>query len=338
MDLNTIWFVLYFVLISGYAMLDGFDLGVGVLHLFTKNEEERQISIQAIGPFWDGNEVWLLTAGGALFAAFPRVYATVFSAFYLVLVLVLMAFILRAVSIEFRNKVDSSAWKKTWDWIFGLGSLFLAFLLGVASGNILRGLPLDTGGIFTGSFFGLLNPYALLVGLLSLVGFTMHGATYLSMKTVGDMQERLGAWIPRLWIGFVSILVIVIAISIPISPFLFKDILHRVPFWIFFFIVAGGLFYLPVSSKSKTYSRSFLASSLSIVGVIGMTATGLFPRMVPSSVDLMNSLSIYNASSTPRTLKTMFIIALLGMPVVIVYTVYIYRVFRGKVDGIIKSY
>src|SRR5512147_1077494 len=174
MDLNTVWFLLIGVLLTGYAILDGFDLGVGVLHLFARDEEERRLHINAIGPVWDGNEVWLLTGGGALFAAFPVVYATVFSGFYLALMLLLVALILRAVSMEFRSKVDSPGWKKVWDWAFGIGSLLPAILFGVAFGNVLRGIPINEQGLFTGSFLELLNPYAILIGLLSLALFTMH--------------------------------------------------------------------------------------------------------------------------------------------------------------------
>lgn len=173
MDLNTIWFVLVAVLITGYAVLDGFDLGVGVLHLLTKKEEEKRVNINAIGPVWDGNEVWLLTGGGALFAAFPVVYATVFSGFYIALMLLLLALIFRAVSFEFRGKVENERWKKSWDYAFGIGSLLPLILFGVAIGNILRGIPIDINGIFTGNFFTLLNPYSILVGVLSLFLFTM---------------------------------------------------------------------------------------------------------------------------------------------------------------------
>ena len=196
MDLNIIWFLLIAVLLIGYAILDGFDLGVGVLHLFTKDENERRININSIAPVWDGNEVWLLTAGGALFAAFPIVYATVFSGFYLAFMLLLFALIFRAVSMEFRGKVDSPKWRSVWDWAFGLGSLLPALLYGVAIGNILRGIPINSEGYFTGNFFSLLNPYSILVGLLSLVLFTMHGSIYLSMKSAGAHRERVKSLTP----------------------------------------------------------------------------------------------------------------------------------------------
>ena len=185
MDLNTIWFILVGVLIVGYAILDGFDLGVGVLSLFARNEDERRLHLNAIGPFWDGNEVWLLTAGGALFAAFPEVYATVFSGFYIAFMLLLVALIFRAVSIEFYHQVDSPSWRTAWGWAFGIGSLLPCILTGVAFGNILRGIPLDAHREFTGSFFTLLNPYALVVGVLSLAMFIMHGAVFMAVKTYG---------------------------------------------------------------------------------------------------------------------------------------------------------
>ena len=190
MDLNTIWFWLIGVLIIGYAILDGFDFGVGILSLFSRFENERRIHFNAIGPVWDGNEVWLLTGGGALFAAFPAVYAMVFSGFYIALMLLLAALIFRAVSFEFRNKVDSPAWRRLWDWAFGLGSLLPALLFGVVIGNILHGVPIDTNGNYLGTFIGLLNPYSLGVGFLSLVLFTMHGAIYLATKSDGILRDR----------------------------------------------------------------------------------------------------------------------------------------------------
>ena len=227
MDLQAIWFLLVGVLIIGYAILDGFDLGVGVLHLFLKNEQERRLSLNAIGPVWDGNEVWLLTGGGALFAAFPVVYATVFSGFYLALMLLLVALIFRAVSMEFRGKVDSPAWKKVWDWAFGIGSLLPAVLFGVAFGNILRGLPINEQGAFTGSFFGLLNPYAILIGVLSLCVFIMHGAIYLALKTEGELQERMISVASSFWVATVGLYTLATLVSFFVSPFLFEGMLKQ---------------------------------------------------------------------------------------------------------------
>ncbi len=332
MDLNTIWFLLVAVLIIGYAILDGFDLGVGVLHLFTKNEEEKRINLNAIGPVWDGNEVWLLTGGGALFAAFPIVYATVFSGFYIALMLLLFALILRAVSFEFRGKIESNEWKKLWDLAFGIGSLLPAILFGVAVGNILRGIPIDGNGMFTGNFFTLLNPYSILVGVLSLILFTMHGSIYMTMKSSGNQLERMKNIAPRLWITFIIVYVLVTLYSFFAAGFLFASILSNPLFWILFILMLIAIIYIPVALKSEKFGRAFFSSSLTIACMIGLMAISLFPRLVPSLTDLNNSLTIYNASSTERTLFTMLIIALIGMPFVIGYTIFIYRAFKGKVQ------
>jgi cytochrome d ubiquinol oxidase subunit II len=338
MDLQAIWFLLVGVLIIGYAILDGFDLGVGVLHLFLKSENERRLSLNAIGPVWDGNEVWLLTGGGALFAAFPIVYATVFSGFYLALMLLLVALIFRAVSMEFRGKVDSPGWKKAWDWGFGLGSLLPAVLLGVAFGNILRGLPINEQGAFTGSFFGLLNPYAILIGALSLVVFIMHGAIYLGLKTEGELQDRMIDVASSFWVATVGLYTLATLVSLFVSPFLFEGMLKNPLFWILFLLLLASLISLPVLLKGKKLFMAFLASATFIASMIGLSAVSLFPRLVPSITDLNYSLTIRNASSTPATLTVMLIIALIGMPLVIGYTIFIYRVFKGKVELTDASY
>ena len=330
-DLNTIWFILIGVLITGYAILDGFDLGVGVLHLFARDDHERRINLNAIGPVWDGNEVWLLTGGGALFAAFPIVYATVFSGFYLALILLLAALIFRAISLEFRGKVDSPGWRKFWDWAFSLGSLLPAILFGVAVGNVVKGIPIDIDGYYPGRFLGLLNPYAIMVGVLSLVMFTMHGALYMGVKTDGELQERMGKWASRSWIAFVIIYFLTTLYTFFAAPHLYDGILSKPMFWVFYVIFLLAVIYIPLATKAKRFFRAFLASSLTILSLIGLAAVSMFPKLVTSSVDLAYSLTIYNASSTPRTLTTMLIIALVGMPIVLIYTIYIYRVFKGKV-------
>ena len=331
MDLNTIWFLLVAVLIIGYAILDGFDLGVGVIHLFTKDENEKRININAIAPVWDGNEVWLLTGGGALFAAFPIVYATVFSGFYLALMLLLVALILRAVSMEFRGKVDSPQWRKYWDLAFGIGSLLPAVLFGVAIGNILRGIPLNAEGHFTGTFFTLLNPYAILVGVLSLILFTMHGAIYLTMKSEGNQRERMRLIIPKLWISFVAVYFVVTLYSIFEAKFLFESVLSNPLFYILFLVMLASIIMIPMNINSGKFGKAFILSSVTITCMIGLMGISLFPRLVPSLTDLTNSLTIYNASSTQGTLTAMLIIALIGMPLVIGYTIFIYKAFKGKV-------
>lgn len=334
-DLNLIWFNLIGILIIGYAILDGFDLGVGTIQLFTKDPTERRINVNAIGPVWDGNEVWLLTAGGALFAAFPPVYATVFSGFYLAFMLLLTALIFRAVSFEFRKFSESEKSKKIWDKAFAIGSVIPAILYGVAIGNIMRGLPIEiiNGKIVSSiSFLGLLNPYSILIGILSLILFTMHGAIYMTMKSSGTQQIKMINIANRTWIATVSIYFIATVATFFEARYLFVGLLNNPFFWISFIILLASMLYIPVGLKSMKFGRTFLSSSIMIAMMILLMAISLFPRLVPSSIDLANSsLTIYNASSTPKTLETMLIIALIGMPFVIGYTIYIYRVFKGKV-------
>lgn len=330
-DLNTIWFILISLLLIGYAILDGFDLGVGILHFFTKDETEKRININAIGPVWDGNEVWLITAGGALFAAFPIVYATVFSAFYLALMLLLTALIFRAVSFEFRGKVLSDSLKKFWDYAFSFGSLFITLLLSVAYGNILRGIPIDESGIYRGSFWGLLNPYAILIGLNGIALFIMHGSIYMTLKTDGLQLQRMIKWANSAWMAFIVLYILTTILTFFYANFLFEGMTKNSLFWILFLILLISLFYIPIGLKSEKYFRTFLTSSAIIATVIGLSAVSLYPRLVPSSINLENSLTAYNASSSQYTLSTMLIIALIGMPIVIGYTIYIYRVFKGKV-------
>lgn len=338
MDLNMAWFILIWVLFAGYAILDGFDLGVGVLHLFARSDNERRIHMRAIGPVWDGNEVWLITAGGALFAAFPPVYATVFSGFYLAIMLLLLALIFRAVSLEFRGQVDSPGWRRFWDWSFGLGSLIPAIIFGVAIGNVLRGLPITADGTLNVSFLSLLNPYAILIGLVTLTFFVMHGAAYMSMKTEGELQTRMAGWVSRTWIVFVILYLVATVSTIFVAPFLFEGILRAPLYWVFFLLLLISIAYIPVASRAGNPLRVFLASSCTIAGMIGVTATSLFPRLVPSTIKLENSLTAYNASSTDRTLMVMFIIALIGVPLMLFYTAYVYKVFAGKIALEDESY
>jgi len=329
--LQIIWFVLFGVLVAGYAILDGFDLGVGVLHLFAKSEHERKLNIRSIGPVWDGNEVWLLTAGGALFAAFPPVYATIFSGFYLALMLLLLGLILRAVSMEFREQVESNPWRKFWDISFGVGSLLPAVLFGVAVGNIMRGIPLENG-IFAGTFLGLLNPFSLFVGLLSLSMFIMHGAVYLHMKTTGNLQTKIKGIVSKSWVVFVILFVVATIWAFFEANYIFDGVINNPIFWLFFILLIGSIILTPVLISDKSEWKAFLSSSFSIVGLIGITAVGMFPKLVPNRNDLDSSLTVTNASSTELTLWTMFLIALIGMPLVIGYTIFIYRVFWGKAD------
>ena len=331
MDLNTTWFLLIGVLLGGYAVLDGFDLGVGVLHLFARSDRERSANLRAVGPFWDGNEVWLLAGGGAMFAAFPVLYATVFSGFYLAFMLLLVALILRATALEFHHQVDSPRWRRFWDWCFGIGSLVPALLLGVALGNVIRGLPVTAAAQLRTGLWPLLNPFALLTGLLGLALFVMHGAAWLRLKTEGEPQARMGRWLTGAWMGVIVLFLTVVASSFFAAPRLFNGLLSRPVFWLLLILMLGALIALPLLARAGRHLAAFLASAVIVVAPFGLAATGLFPRLVLSSIDAANDLTIYNVASTPRTLTAMLVIALIGMPLVIVYHVYVYRTFAGKV-------
>jgi len=332
MTLQTIWYVLVAVLMTGYAVLDGFDLGVGILHLFVaRDDRERRTSLNSIGPVWDGNEVWLLTGGGALFAAFPPVYATVFSGFYLALILVLVALILRAISLEFRSKGEAPGWRLLWDRLFSLGSALAALLFGVAVGNLMRGIPVDAQGNFTGSFFSLLNPFALVVGLLGFAMFTMQGAVWLTVKTEGEMQKRAEAWAWRAYQAFVVLYFVAAGWgSVAARPVAARYFASPAA-WLAMLPLVLGAVLVPLMLKRGKHLGAFYGSSLCVAGLTLILAVGAFPLLVPSSTDPAFSLTAHNASSTPLTLKVMFIIALVGMPIVIGYTAWIYKQFRGKV-------
>lgn len=331
MDLNTIWFILVGVLLSGYAILDGFDLGVGALHLFTKGDENRRIMINSIGPVWDGNEVWLVTGGGALFAAFPDVYATSFSGFYLAFILLLVALIFRAVAIEFRSKRPSKRWRQTWDMSFSVSSIVSSLLMGVALGNIVLGIPLTAEGEYLGGLFGLLRPFPLFVGLTTVALFAMHGGIYVVMKTEGALQAQVRSWINPLIMIFVACYVITTALTLIFIPHmtgtLFDNpILLAVPV-----LNALAIANIPREIHHGRDFRAFLSSCAAMVFLMALFGIGMYPDMIFSNPIAENSLTIYNASSSPKTLWIMLVIAIIGMPIVISYTVSIYWIFRGKV-------
>ncbi len=330
--LQNVWFLLFGVLVAGYAILDGFDLGAGMLSIVGKNQAERRVFYQAIGPVWDGNEVWLLTAGGALFAAFPPVYASVFSGFYIPFMLLLVALILRAVSLEFRSKVDSDKWRALWDRAFWLGSLLPSLLFGVTVGNLLLGLPLDAGGNYTGTFLQLLHPYALILGLLSLSMFACHGGVYMAIKTEGDLQARMQSWAGRAWMAWVSLFFVGTLATFFFAPARMAGLTGNILFWLNLIVLLGALVALPVVLRTTRHGLTFIVSALAITAQIALVGISLYPNMVPAIPDAALSLTIANSSSSELTLTTMLVIALIGMPLVIGYTIFIYRVFRGKVQ------
>jgi cytochrome d ubiquinol oxidase subunit II len=331
MDLGTIWFILWGVLWAIYFILDGFDLGIGsIMPFFAKNNEEKRILYNAMGPFWDGNEVWLITAGGVTFAAFPRTYAVMFSALYTPLMLLLFALILRGVSFEFRSKVDSPGWRKIWDTCNFLGSFLPALLLGVAFANIFMGIPIDQEGILHGNLLTLLNPYGLAGGLLFVALFAHHGTLWLAYKSEGDVHDRAVALAGKLWPVVAGLVVLFLVMSFFMTKLFTNYLVNPILFVILLAAVAGLL----LTCKYRRAGRILAAWGASAV-LIGMAAlfgvVGIFPALLPSSLNPAYSLTIQNSSSSPMTLAIMLGVALVFVPIVIAYQVWTLRTFRHPV-------
>jgi cytochrome d ubiquinol oxidase subunit II len=329
--LQIIWFVLMVVLLVGYAVLDGYDLGVGLWHLGWKRDEERRASLNAIGPFWDANEVWLITAGGALFAAFPAAYATIFSSFYLALMLVLAGLIFRAVAIEFRSKSPDLASRKRWDVAFALGSIVPALLFGVAIGNLLCGLPLDPIGNYLGTFGALLTPFALLCGLVNLAMVAAHGPLFLATRLMDPQAARARRWAGSMLGLWAAGFVVAIGVAYATLPHL-RSNFAAAPLW--WLVPTGVLIAIGFSGIFNAQAKSlpaFLASSLAVTLVIVSIGVALYPNLVPASNDTLRSLTIVNASSTDHTLGIMLTVALIGMPLVLLYTAWIHKLFSGRI-------
>lgn len=332
MNLQTLWFVLLGVLLAGYAILDGFDLGVGILHLGARDDRERRIFMNSIGPLWDGNEVWLVTFGGALFAAFPDAYATAFSAFYLPFMLLLCALIFRAVSMEFRSKRESPAWRRAWDYAFFLASLGAALLFGVAVGDSMLGIPIRADREFAGGFVDLLRPYALLVGALNVSMFALHGSIYLHLKTEGDLQRRVRRW---MWHAFGVFLLLYLSTTIVTLIRVPRAITNfeRMP-WLWGLVAANvlALANIPRALYLRKPGQAFVSSSAAIAALVGLFGAALYPNLIVSSLNPEWSLTLTNSASSDKTLGIMAAIAAMGLPFVLAYTSVVYWVFRGKVE------
>ena len=332
MDLNMLWFFLLGVLLTGYAILDGFDLGVGTLHLVARKDKERRVLMNAIGPLWDGNEVWLVTFGGALFAAFPEVYATAFSGFYTAFMLLLFALIFRAVSIEFRSKLEAPSWRRVWDCAFFLSSALAALLFGVAVGNVMLGLPIGPDRELRIAFWGLLRPYPVLVGAFVVALFAMHGSIYLYLKTEGDLQKRVRGWFWRAFGAFLVLYLLVTLYALVAIPSATRPF-QQLPYaWLVVALNVLAIANIPRAIYRGRPFQAFLSSCCAIAAFNFLFGIALFPNLLASSVAPEYSLTIYNAASSPKTLAIMRTIAFLGMPFVLAYTAVIYWVFKGKVE------
>jgi len=330
------WFVLWSVLWAVYFMLDGFVLGTGFLSGFiAKTDTEKRILINSVGPVWDGNEVWLLTAGGATFAAFPTTYALMFSNLYSALVLLLFALIVRGVSFEFRGKIDNDTWKGTWDKAIIVSSFLPALLFGVAFGNIFEGIPMrnDFANLqfsYEGSLLGLLNPYGLVTGVLFVLLFAVHGALYISIKTVGDLSSRANALANKVWPALLVVAVVFLGYTYPATK-LYDNYLKAPVLLIVPVIAVASLLLIKVFAGKGESGKAFVFSCLTVLFVVATGVTGLFPNLLPSSIDPASNLTIFNSSSSPLTLKLMTGVALVVVPIVIAYKIWVYRIFRAPV-------
>jgi cytochrome d ubiquinol oxidase subunit II len=340
MAFQIIWFILWAVLWAVYFMLDGFDFGAGMLHPFiARNEKERKALLDTIGPVWDGNEVWLITAGGATFAAFPTTYALMFSYLYTALLLVLFSLIVRGVSLEFRGKAEGTSWKKGWDAAIFVCSLLPALLFGVAFGNIFQGLPMDAAG-YHGSLLSLLNPYGLLTGVLFVLLFLVHGALWLALKAPEELTSRASAVANKLW-GLLLVVAVVFLVYTYFATNLYANYLANYALLVIPVIAVSSLLAVKLFAARGGYLKAFYASCATIVFVTFTGVTGLYPNLIPSSLDPNYSLTIFNSSSSVYTLKIMTVVALLFVPVVIAYQIWNYHIFRHKTtlfDGDGESY
>jgi cytochrome d ubiquinol oxidase subunit II len=335
MTLNTLWFIFIAILYTGFFVLEGFDFGVGILLPFLgKNDLQRRTIINTIGPHWDGNEVWLITAGGATFAAFPNWYATFFSGFYLPLFLVLIGLIIRGVAFEFRSKDDNPKWRSLWDWCIFAGSLLPAILFPIAFSNLVRGVPIDAHMQYVGGFFNLLNPYALLAALAITLLFIFHGATFLSIKTNGEIEQKAKDLVHWLWLLVVLILVIFL-----ITSFIITDVRQKLnvlsvlsPVLLVLAILVAGYF-----MRKEQSGRQFFMTCLTVAFTLLTIFTFLYPRVMVSSLNPDWSLTIQNAASSTHTLRLMTIVTLIFLPIVLLYQAWTYWVFRKRVSSEVEK-
>lgn len=331
--LETIWFAIWGVAWAVYFMLDGFDLGIGsLLPFLAKNESDKRVMINAMGPFWDGNEVWLITAGGVTFAAFPRAYATMFSALYTPLMLLLFALILRGVAFEFRGKVASAAWVKLWDTCLVIGSFVPALLLGVAFANIFAGIPIDAQGLFHGNLLTLLNPYGLAGGILFVLLFAVHGALWLTTRSEGELLARAVKAAKTLYLPAAVMAVVFLAMTW-FSTHLWQNLLTRPSFLALPVLAVAGLVGVRLFLATGAYWKAWFSSAALLLGAVLFGVAGLFPDLLPSNLTPEASMTAFNAASSHLTLGIMLAVVLCFLPVVIGYQIWVHLKFRDPVTA-----
>lgn len=331
-DYPTLWFMVVGGLFSGYAVLDGFDFGAGAWHLFFNKEQSRRIALNAVGPVWDGNEVWLVIGGGALFAGFPIVYATLLSALYIPFMLFLFFIIMRAVSIEFRGKEKMAWWRKTWDISYSVSSIMLAFLLGVLMGNVLQGIPLEENHNISVPLLQVLNPFSLLMGITTLALFMMHGGLYLMMKTEGRLYAKINVLLKQAIIAFVVLFAISTVYVLIYLPHLSDKFQVTPSLFILPALGILGIANIPRLVSKQRFGQAFFFSALSICLFMIVIAIELYPAILISSIDSAYDITVYGAASSTKTLKIMMLFVAIGGPLVLAYTVFVYRTFKGKVE------
>jgi cytochrome d ubiquinol oxidase subunit II len=331
-DYPTLWFLVVGATFSGYAILDGFDLGAGALHLFLKKDLSRRIALNAVGPVWDGNEVWLVIGGGVLFAGFPVLYGTLLSAMYIPFMLFLLFIILRAVAIEFRSKEEMTWWRKTWDVVYSFASIMLALCLGIVLGNVLQGIPLDENFEYQGDWLSFFNPYAILTGLTVLALMTLHGGIYLCLKTEGKLFDKVERLVKSAIIAFVILFSILSLYSLIYFPHLsnkFKDAPYL------FIVPLLGILSIanvPRLVSKQKFLSAFIFSSLTFSFLLITVAIELYPQLLFANNNVENSITIYNAASSDKSLGIMLRFVAVGVPLIIGYTYFVYKAFWGKVE------
>ena len=341
LELETLQFLWYLVVglaMIMYTLLDGFDLGVGILLPFVKKDKERRLFLNAIGPVWDGNEVWLVIIVGGLFAGFPVAYASVLSGFYNLVMLLLAGLMFRAAAIEFRSKKDSLRWRFFWDYVFCISSLLVAFLYGVGLGNFVQGVPLNHDFVFTGSFSSIFTSYSVLLGFFSILLFTMHGACYLIVKTEKEVQSHLRSYLLPILLLFLAGYLLITFYTFIEMPFMMEPFKEYPTLFVFPLITFFSIFSIFYQGYKKREGWAFLSSCLCILSLLTLFGIGTFPNLMRSTLSEYNNLTIYNSSSSAYTLKVLLTIVLIGVPLVLGYGVWVYRIFGGKVKLDSSSY
>ena len=330
-DYSTWWFLVFGAVITGYAILDGFDLGAGALHLFLKKEESRRIALNAIGPVWDGNEVWLVIGGGALFAGFPVAYAAIFSAFYVPFMIFIVGLIYRAVAIEFRSKESGKIWRASWDFIYFFSCSTVTLSLGLMLGNVALGIPLDTNHEFAGNWLDFFNPFSILVSITTLALFMMHGAIFLTMKTENRLFAKLTLLAKNFTIFFVIAFTLTTLYTLLYVPHLSDQIRSNPLFFILPIIMVLAVANIPRQLTQGRYRWAFISSAVTIATLLATVAVEVYPFLVFAPNDPANSITIVNGASSQKTMGLLLTIALIGTPLVGLYTAFVFWTFKGKV-------